>query len=65
MDAYKTLLFAAIGAAIVAVVWFAKLPAVRRARTALAGRPSMFWWVSLGCAVLVIAILSNQLPDWI
>jgi hypothetical protein len=63
MDAYKTLAFAAIGAVIIGVVWFGKLPAVRRARTAVAGRPNMIWWVTFGAAVLVTAFVANQLPD--
>ena len=65
MDEYKTLLFGALGAVVVAAVWFGRAPAARRARTANDGRPNMIWWVSLGLAVVMTAILANQLPDMI
>jgi hypothetical protein len=63
MDGTETLAFAAVGAAVVIAVWFGKVPAVRRARTASAGRPNAVWWVSFGLAVVLLAFAANQLPD--
>jgi hypothetical protein len=63
MDTVETYVFAAVGALIVIAVWFGKLPAVRRARRASAGRPNAAWWVSFGTAVLLAAVLANLLPD--
>lgn len=63
MDWLTSLVIAAVGAAIVIVVWFGKLPSIRRARTGSGGHPNLVWWVSFGTAVLLIAYTANQLPD--
>lgn len=63
MDWLKTLLIAAGGAAVIIAIWFARVPAIRRARTGSNGGPTMLWWISFGLAVLVTAFLANRLPD--
>jgi hypothetical protein len=59
---FQTLTFAAISLLAVTAVWFGKVPALRHARTASAGRPTMRWWFTLSAAVLAIAFIAHQLP---
>lgn len=63
MDWLKTLLIAAGGAIVIIAVWFGRIPAVRRARRASNGAPTMVWWISFWAAVVLAAFLANRLPD--
>jgi hypothetical protein len=63
MSMYDTLSFAALGLLVVITVWFGRSPAMRRARSASQGHPNMFWWASLWVAIVLTAIVANQLPE--
>lgn len=63
MDMYATLAFATIGLVAVVVVWFGRLPRMRHARRASNGYPNALWWTTFWTAVLLTALVANQLPD--
>jgi hypothetical protein len=56
----ETLAIAAGVAVIIGIVWFSKVSAVSRARTASNRGPTAAWWASFWTAVVVGAFIANH-----
>jgi hypothetical protein len=63
MTIFWSWVFAAIGLSLIGLIWFGRIPVIRKARTESAGHPNVLWWVTFWAAIVLTAVAANQLPD--